>query len=79
MFELKPENYIFDRDVAWHTITAIGEDDNKLNFAQLARDIPVYLSHGKVASNGNQILKQFAINEGLLEKSDGEKRKKLAR
>ena len=75
LYELKPENYIFDRDVARHTITAISEGDNKLNFAQLARDIPVYLSNGKLASNGNQILKQFAINDGLLEKPDEEKRK----
>ena len=53
LYELKQENYIFDRDVAGHTITAIIEGDNKLNFAKLAWDIPVYLSNGKVASNGN--------------------------
>ena len=79
LYKLKLENYIFVRDVARHTIKDISEGDSKLNFAQLARDIPVYLSNGKVASNGNQILKQFAINEDLLEKPDEEKRKTLAR
>ena len=65
LYELKPENYIFDRNVARHTIKDIGEGDSKLNLAQLAQDIPVNLSNGKVASNSNQILKQFALNDSL--------------
>ena len=59
--------YQFNRDAVRAEIEQIIESGaEKVNFSQLARQQPVMKLDGKQASNANQILKAFAIHEGLM-------------
>ena len=75
IYELKSENYVFDRELTKEHIEATIEANGRPNFSELARSFPVFLRNGKIVSNGNQILKQFAIDEGLFEQPDKENRR----
>jgi hypothetical protein len=68
VYKPNPDNYLFDTQKICNTIANCTAKGEKVNWAQLARDNPVtILASNKVASNGNQILKQYALNEGLVD------------
>lgn len=63
---INPEKYQFDREAVAAEIVEITHGDSFVNWAQLARTHAVYQSDGRRAQHGNQILKEFAICEGLI-------------
>ena len=62
-----PNNYIFDVQSVCNTIVHCTVKGKKINWSRLARDNPVFIAGtNKVALNGNQILKEYALAEGLI-------------
>lgn len=61
---IRPDIYDFDKEGVAASINGMAAD-GKVNWLELSRRHPVKLLCGKPALNGNQILKQYAIQEGL--------------
>ena len=56
-----------------NTIVQCTVKGKKINWSRLARDNPVFIAGtNKVALNGNQILKEYALAEGLIPEPEKE-------
>ena len=69
-YKANPDSYQFDEAAVKKDIeAAIESGAKKINFSKLSRDHTVLKGGGTPASNGNQVLKAYAVREGLVEDS----------
>ena len=67
---IKHERFTFDRDSVRREIEDVTSSGGKIVWMELARRFTVKRPDGEVAKNANEVLKRFAISEGLYEASE---------
>lgn len=66
-YKIKHDRFLFDRAGIKKAISDMSATGEKVNFSKLSRDFPVHQQDGKIASNGNQVLKEYALDEGIIQ------------
>ena len=78
-YVVKPDRFQFDRSAARQYIASQQSKDNNINWLEMSRIFPVLQQDGRPASNGNIVLKQFAIDESLIAPTESVRQRRCKR
>ena len=65
-FQIKPDRFHFDRQAVKDQLVSLIDLGTNVNWTDLARKYKVLHPKGHPAKNGNEVLKAFAVEEGLV-------------
>lgn len=65
-YAIKPDRFNFNRQLVKDTLISMIEQGKDVNWSDLARRHKVYHPKGHEAKNANEVLKAFAVEEGLV-------------
>lgn len=78
-YVIKHDRFKFDHKQVHEDITQELQQKGKVKWAELARKHSVLHLDGKPASNGNQVLKAFAVDKGLIEANEQKRTRRTKR
>lgn len=67
VYSVKHERFAFNREAVRSKIQELIHEQKDINYQQLSREYEVHQSSGKLASNGNQVIRAYAESVGLVE------------